>query len=130
VESSFGSFDLAHSSLTLSGGPVFRSGPLAFVPSLGATVEWIRRSETLVAEGVTANGDAETTPRYGGVLALRGRVRLVSNGSNELLSLVGGASASYFGERVRFLAGEEVLTEARRSAFSAELGLFIATGAL
>jgi hypothetical protein len=130
VESSFGSFDLSHSSLTLSGGPVFRSGPLAFVPSLGATVEWIRRSETLVAEGVTANGDAETTPRYGGVLALRGRVRLVSNGSNELLSLVGGASASYFGERVRFLAGDEVLAEARRSAFAAELGLFIATGPL
>jgi hypothetical protein len=130
IESSFGSFELSRSSLTLFAGPVFQSGAISFVPTLGGTVEWIRRSETVVAEGVTADESSETIPRFGGVLALRGRIRLVSNGPNELLSLVGGASATYFGERVRFLAGEEVLTETRRSAFGAELGLFIATGPL
>ncbi len=130
VESTFGSFELSHGALTLHGGPVFRSGAFAVVPTLGATLESIRRSETVVAEGVSAGDTAETTLRFGGELALRGRVRLLSRGASELLSLFGGASATYFGERVRFLAGEEVLAEARHSAFAAELGLFITTGPL
>jgi hypothetical protein len=130
VESSFGSFELAHDSLTLFGGPVFRGQSFALVPALGATVEWIRRSETTAVAGVAEGGDSETTPRFGGVLALRGRLRLFSRDSAELVSLFAGASASYFGERVRFLAGDEVLAEARRSAFAAELGLFITTGPL
>jgi hypothetical protein len=55
---------------------------------------------------------------------------LLSHGDAEFLSVVGGLTASYYTERVRFLAGEDVLAEARRSSFGAELGLFIATSPL
>lgn len=130
VESDFGSFELGRTSLALSVGPAFGGGAIVFVPSLGATVEWIRRSSTRASEGVGMDDDSNTVSRFGGVLAMRGRLRLISNGNAELVSLVGGVSAAYFGERVRFLAGDEVLTEVRRSSYQAELGLFFATGPL
>ena len=130
VESDFGSFELGRTSLALSVGPAFGGGAIVFVPSLGATVEWIRRSSTRASEGVGVDDDSKTISRFGGVLAMRGRLRLISNGNAELVSLVGGVSAAYFGERVRFLAGDDVLTEVRRSSFEAELGLFFATGPL
>jgi hypothetical protein len=130
VESDFGSFELDRTALVLSAGPAFGGGAFVFVPSLGATVEWIRRSSTRASEGVAVDDDSTTISRFGGVLAMRGRYRLFSNGNAELVSLVGGVSAAYFGERVRFLAGDDVLTEVRRSSYQAELGLFFATGPL
>jgi hypothetical protein len=130
VESDFGSFELGRTSLALSVGPAFGGGPFVFVPSLGATVEWIQRSSTRASSGVSADDDEKTTARFGGVLAMRARFRLISKGDDELVSLVGGVSAAYFAERVRFLAGDEVLSEVRRSSYAAELGLFFATGPL
>jgi hypothetical protein len=130
VDSAFGSFTLDRSTLSLTAGPVFRSGSFAFVPALGLTGEWILRRDTLAAEGVARGDEEPVIQRFGGVLAMRGRYRLLSSNNAEFISVLGALGASYFGERIRFLAGPDVLAEARRSAFAAELGLFIATGPL
>ena len=130
VESAFGSFTLERSALSLTAGPVFRSGSFAFVPALGITGEWLARRDTHAAEGVARGDEEPVIRRFGGALAIRGRYRLLSSGDAEFVSVLGALGASYFGERVRFLAGSDPLAEARRSAFGAELGLFIATGPL
>jgi hypothetical protein len=137
IESPFGSFELTRTSLALSAGPLFRvgstprdhGGGFALVPAAGAAIEWIHRAETAPAADVLSS-DATTTPRIGGLLELRGRAPLVLYRGSESFSLVGTVGAAYFGERVRFLAGDAVLAEARRSSFYGELGLFIATGPL
>ena len=130
VESDFGSFELDRTGLVLSVGPAFRTRSFVFVPALGFSTEWIARGDTRAASGVGSGDDEATTLRFGARLELRGRYRLLSSGDAELLSLVAAAGVSYFDERVRFLAGDEVLAEVRRSSFHAGLGLFIATGSL
>jgi hypothetical protein len=130
IDSAFGSFNLARSALSLTAGPVFRSGSFAFVPALGITGERIARRDTVAAEGVARDDEEPVIRRFGGALTIRGRYRLLSSGGAEFVSVLGALGASYFGERVRFLAGPDLLAEARRSAFGAELGLFIATGPL
>jgi hypothetical protein len=130
VDSVFGSFTLERTALSLTAGPVFRSGSFAFVPALGITGEWIARRDTLAAPGVARGDEEPVIRRFGGALTIRGRYRLLSSGDEEFVSVVGALGASYFGDRVRFLAGPDLLAEARRSAFGAELGLFIATGQL
>ncbi|HVR19432.1 MAG TPA: hypothetical protein VMS65_07045 [Polyangiaceae bacterium] len=130
VESEFGSFELDRTGLVLSVGPAFRSRSFVFVPALGFATEWIARGNTRAASGVGSGDDEATTLRFGAHLELRGRYRLLSSGDAELLSLVAVAGASYFDERVRFLAGDEVIAEVRRGAVHAGLGLFIATGSL
>jgi hypothetical protein len=130
VDSAFGSFTLERSALSLMAGPVFRGEPFAFVPALGITAEWIARRDTHAAQGVARGDEEPVIRRFGGALAIRGRYRLLSSGETEFVSVLGALGASYFGERVRFLAGPDLLAEARRSAFGAELGLFIATGPL
>jgi hypothetical protein len=130
IDSAFGSFTLERSALSLTAGPVFRGESFAFVPALGIAGEWIARQDTHAAQGVARGDEEPVIRRLGGALAMRGRYRLVSSGDAEFVSVLGALGASYFGERIRFLAGPDLLAEARRSAFGAELGLFIATGPL
>jgi hypothetical protein len=131
VDSAFGSFTLERSALSLTAGPVLRSGSFTFVPALGITGEWIARRDTLAAQGVARADEEPVIRRFGGALAIRGRYRLLSStGDAEFVSVIGALGASYFGDRIRFLAGPDLLAEARRSAFGAELGLFIATDPL
>jgi hypothetical protein len=130
TESDFGSFELERTALGLSAGPLVRAGSFAFVPAAGVCVEWIRRSETEAALGATSNDDEGTNVRAGARLELKARYRLVANGDTEHVSLIATAGASYFTESVRFLAGDELVTEARHGAFHGGFGLFIATGAL
>jgi hypothetical protein len=85
VESDFGSFELDRTSLALSLGPALGGEAFVFVPSLGATVEWIGRGATQASEGVGMDDDETTLSRFGGVLAMRGRLRLLSNGDAELV---------------------------------------------
>jgi hypothetical protein len=130
IESDFGSFELERSALGVSVGPLLRAGSFALVPAAGVLVEWIHRSETEATVGASASDDAGTTVRAGGRLELRARYPLVASAGAERVSVLAAAGASYFTECVRFLAGEDLITEARQAAIHGGVGLFIATGAL
>ncbi|HEX6277993.1 MAG TPA: hypothetical protein VFZ53_33345 [Polyangiaceae bacterium] len=130
VDSDFGSFALERTTLGVSAGPRFGAGSFAFVPAAGVCVEWIGRSDTEAAPGAASNDDSGTTVRAGGRVELRARYRLVANAGVEHVSLLATAGASYFTESVRFLAGTELIAEARHAAFQGGVGLFVATDAL
>jgi len=77
-------------------GPVFTAGALSFVPEAGVVGERLHRFDTTPAAGSFATAPSPFV-RFGGLLALRLRQRLVRPLSVELV-----AGSAYFGRRVRF----------------------------
>jgi hypothetical protein len=77
-------------------GPAFTAGSLSFVPEAGVAGERLHRFDTTPAAGSFATAPS-TFVRFGGLLALRLRQRLVRPLSVELV-----AGSAYFGRRVRF----------------------------
>lgn len=130
VTDDFGTFSLERTTLSFTAGPSLRLGALALVPAGGVVGEWIVREDTRAAPGVALGEEPQTVQRWGGVLTLRGRYPLLSSKKNELLSLTAALGGAYFGESIRFLAGTDTMTEARRSMVGAEFGLFLTTDPL
>jgi len=120
VDSAFGNFELDRATAALSGGPMLLEGRFGLTPEAGVCLEWLRRSATHAEAGVSATAE-QSVQRWGALLALRSRYRVIAPLSVELR-----AGAAYFAQSVEFVAKspENVrLADIAPAVFFGSLGL-------